>query len=165
MKYIKGDLLKSDQWEIAVQICNLYHCFGGGIARSIREKFPLVYKADLETKNGDESKLGTFSYGATNDYRNIFNIYAMYGIGNDSTPLGRNLSYDHLYNALYKICKELHTLHKIEIGCPKFLGCARAGGSWPVVEAILGDMETMFDVEFIIHEFGDETFPQSTLPL
>ena len=164
MKYIKGDLLESDEWGVAIQICNLYHCFGSGIAKSIREKFPKVYNADLATVNGDESKLGTFSYGETNDYRHIFNIYAMIGLGNDSTPLGRNLSYDHFYNALYKICKEMPTLYKVKIGCPKFLGCCRAGGSWVVVESILKDMESMFDVEFVIHEFGDEVTAQSTQP-
>lgn len=152
MKYIKGDLFESGEWEVFAQICNNYKTFGAGFAKIVKEKYPKVYQADLNTVDGS-SKLGTFSYGNTEDYRNGFNLYAMYGIGNNGNPLNRNLSYDHLYNALYKMCQKLSGLDwTLQIGVPYMIGCGLAGGEILIVEAILKDIESKFNVEFLIYQ-------------
>jgi hypothetical protein len=168
MKQFKGNLLDSDV-DVMVHVCNLYHTFGSGIAYYIRKKYPNVYQADLDTEYDCESKLGTFSKDWIEDNRLIYNLYAMYGIGNDGSPLHRNLSYDHFYNGLYRICcdvKDTFKLIPIVIGVPKYIGCCRAGGSWDIVESILKDIESQYEgIEFHVYELENgEMVAQSTNP-
>ncbi len=169
MKTYIGDLLDSD-CDVLVHCANIYHTFGSGIAYFIKKRFPEAYAADLETECGCESKLGTFSKATISNNRVLYNLYAMYGIGNDGHPLNRNLSYDHLYNGLYEICedalKETNNF-PITIGLPKYIGCCRAGGNWIIVESIVQEIEKLFhNVEFHIYELENaETTAQSTKPV
>jgi O-acetyl-ADP-ribose deacetylase (regulator of RNase III) len=156
MKHIKGDLIEADV-DVLVHVCNNHHVMGSGIAYFLKKKFPQVYEADLETPQGDESKMGTCSTALISDNRLVCNLYAMWGIGNNGNPLERNLSYDHFYNGLFRICEEIskqypHTI--TVIGLPKYVGCCRAGGSWEVVEAMIKDIELIFSefVQFEIYE-------------
>jgi hypothetical protein len=148
---------------------------GSGIAYFLSKKWPEVYMADINyTDNSREIcvdwKLGTFSKAVLMDSgRWVYNLYGQVGIGNDGTALGRNCNYDHLYNAMYRACSDMCSLmgddtNKISIGVPKYMGCARAGGSWIIVDAMLRDLESRYPVEFIVYEFGDEVNPQSTQP-
>ncbi len=151
----KGDLLDGE-WDIAVTCCNLYHTFGAGIAKTIKEKFPEVYAADCDTVYGDDSRLGTFTYANVGTFGRIFNLYAMIGIGNDGDPLNRNLSYDHFYNGMYRICEQLSLKNPRKthiIGVPRLIGCQRAGGNWKIVQAILEQLESEFMVTFHVYEF------------
>ena len=156
MKHIKGDLIESDVG-VMVHVCNNYHVMGSGIAYFLKQKYPQVYEADLDTPQGDESKMGTYSVAAIQDNRFVCNLYAMWGIGSNGNPLERNLSYDHFYNGLYKICEEIATKYPLTttiVGLPKYVGCCRAGGSWDIVEAIIKDIETIFSeyISFHIYE-------------
>jgi hypothetical protein len=151
-----------------IHCCNLYHIFGSGIAYFIGKKYPEAYKADLETENGCESKLGSFSKATTNDGKMIYNLYAMYGIGNDGNPMNRNLAYDHFYDGIYKICDDVgvNPIRPIIIGIPKYIGCCRAGGNWNIIDIMLQEIEKDFpDVEFHIYELENgEMSAQSTNP-
>lgn len=171
MKYIKGDLLESREWDAIYHCSNTEVTFGSGIAYSIKRKYPEAYQADIEYDDqytNRDDKLGKFSKAMIKDGRCIYNLYGQVGVGNDGTVVGRNCHYDHLYNAMYLACVDMCGLmgndDKIEIGLPR-LGCGRAGGSWIIVSAMLVDLETIFPISFTVHEFGDETFTQSTLPL
>jgi len=168
MKHILGDLLEGE-WEIALHVANTMCVMGSGVAYFIKQKYPEVYQADLETEKDCDSKLGFFSKAEIGDNRWIYNLYAMCGLGNDGTPIHRNLSYDHLYNGLCRIVEDILTNHRpfgTTIGVPKFLGCCRAGGSWPIVECILYDIENNYpEIEFYVYELENaEQFAQSTQP-
>lgn len=172
MIYKKGDLLEGE-WDVMFQNCNVYTTFGSGVAYFIKKKWPEVYEADLEhDKDFDfpHHKLGEFSKAViSKDGRWVYNLYGQVGVGNDGTVLGRNCHYNHMYDAMYKACEDMCKLigdenSKIMIGCPKLMGCGRAGGSWVIVEAMLKDLEERFPVNFIVYEFGNEQFPQSTQP-
>ena len=155
MKHYKGDLLDSPT-EIICHVCNLYHTFGSGIAYQIMLRYPKAYQADKDTEYDCDEKLGTFSK-AVDKSRTIYNIYAMWGIGCDGNPMHRNLSYDHFYNGMYKVCSDLDKNRPIIIGVPKYIGCFRAGGSWGVVESMLLDLEAHFpNIEFHVYELGGE---------
>ena len=160
MKYIKGDLFKSDEWDAYVHVCNNYKTFGAGFARIVQDKHPKVYQADLESVDGN-SKLGSFTYNSIydNSHRVGINLYAMNGVGNIGTPMSRNLSYDHLYNALYKACRYFRSDYFdsddiLKIGVPNMIGCGLAGGEVTIVESILRDMESKFNVQFLIYVLG-----------
>lgn len=159
----QGDLLKGTSWHILCQICNVYHTFGSGIAAQIKQVYPEMYQADLDTEYDCDSKLGTYSFAVLPDDRLGFNVYAMKGMGNDGTPLGRNLCYDHIYNALIRIIEYVNANYEFEvnwdgksilnIGVPARIGCDRAGGSWPIVLAMLEDIEDRYpNVTFHIYE-------------
>jgi len=65
MKTIKGDLIDlalKGEFDLIVHGCNCFCTMGAGIAKTIKQKFPADYQADLETQKGDESKLGKISW-------------------------------------------------------------------------------------------------------
>jgi len=168
MKRVNGDLLEGD-WDVAIQICNSYKCFGSGIAYYIKNKFPEVYQADLDNPYTEDNILGNFSKASISDEQVIYNLYAMWGLGNDGTPGGRNLTYDHFYDGVIKIVEDARNTtdqDTIVVGLPYLAGCARAGGSWLIVDAMLQDIESMYDdVEFHVYELENaETIAHSTIP-
>jgi O-acetyl-ADP-ribose deacetylase (regulator of RNase III) len=148
MQIVKGDLLQdNNDWDCLIHCCNLFHTMGGGIAYYVKKKYPEAFQADLETENGDESKLGTFSKAkVNNNTKIIYNLYAQNGIGNDGHPLNRNLSYDHLYNGLWKIMEDIMKEYPFgcAVGIPAWIGCGLAGGDVNIVEAILHEINNNF---------------------
>ncbi len=159
MNYIKGDVFQG-KWDAVVQVCNNYKCFGSGIAAVIANRWPEVYDADKATDDGDE-KLGTFSFADVEGMGRFYNLYAMFGLGNDGSALGRNCSYDHLYNSLIRVVTDLCNKHmdaiiemdyQPRVGVPYLMGCDRAGGSWTIVEAILTDIENNYPVWFDVYQ-------------
>ena len=65
MKKITGDLIKlalEGEFDVIVHGCNCFCTMGAGIAKTIKQKFPAAYEADLQTVNGDKSKLGQISW-------------------------------------------------------------------------------------------------------
>jgi len=63
---------------VLIHGANCFNTMGKGIAKIIKEKYPEVYKADLETIKGDRNKLGTFSFSKTKDGFYIANAYTQY---------------------------------------------------------------------------------------
>jgi hypothetical protein len=168
MKHLKGDLIESDV-DALVHCCNNHHVMGSGIAYFLAKKFPQVYEADLETERDCETKMGSFSKATISNNRLVYNLYAMWGIGNDGHPLNRNLSYDSFHNGLWNICEDLEheiKLSPIVVGLPKYIGCCRAGGVWSIVEKIIEDIESKFErISFEIYELENgEMTAQSTSP-
>ncbi len=139
---IVGDLLCTKECNIIVHQANLFHTFGAGIARSIREKFPEAYAADCKTNNGDPNKLGTFSTAQITDQRNttieyIVNLYSQTGLGSKD----RQTSYDYMVVGLEALKERLDKRHaagkKVCLGIPFQIGCGLANGSWTVVHAVI----------------------------
>lgn len=130
--YRIGDLLaQPDLTHIAHQ-ANLYHTFGSGIARSIKERFPDAYKADLATPYGKVSKLGTWSLSPGNPV--LINLYTQRGI----SSVDRCTSYVDMDKAFTSLSSFLASLNEpIRLGIPYKIGCGLGGGDWEVVEAML----------------------------
>ena len=64
-KVIHGDLLslgENGEFDVIIHGCNCFHIMGGGIAQSVKEKFPTAYQADLQTQRGNPEKLGTYTF-------------------------------------------------------------------------------------------------------
>lgn len=65
MNSIYGDLIQlalDGQFDVIVHGCNCQCAMGKGIAKAVKETFPEAYSADLQTKKGDRSKLGSISH-------------------------------------------------------------------------------------------------------
>ena len=83
--YAQGDLLKmaeNGKFDIIVQGCNCFNTMGGGLAKTIREKFPNVAEVDNLTEKGDYNKLGNYTLAWSNVYTGfiIVNAYTQYNM-------------------------------------------------------------------------------------
>jgi O-acetyl-ADP-ribose deacetylase (regulator of RNase III) len=85
LKHKKGNLLdlaEAGDFDVIVQGCNCFNTMGGGIAREIRERYPVVASVDMETLRGDYRKLGNWTEcdaGETNRFT-IINAYTQYNM-------------------------------------------------------------------------------------
>ena len=85
LKHTQGNLLdlaEAGQFDIVVQGCNCFNTMGGGIAREIRERYPIVASVDMETMRGDYTKLGTWTECAVDKENNflVVNAYTQYNM-------------------------------------------------------------------------------------
>lgn len=79
---VKGNLLdlaEAGDFDIIVQGCNCFNTMGGGIAREIRERYPMAATVDNETQKGDYRKLGNFTTAFTGKFL-IVNAYTQYNM-------------------------------------------------------------------------------------
>lgn len=137
MKTIKGDLLKlfeEGKFNVIIHGCNCQNNMGSGIARSIREKYPIAYKADCATIKGDKSKLGSLSVALVPiNYKPcyIINAYTQYNYGTHK----RQVDYDAL-RSCFKEIKSRFGNHGNKIGYP-MIGAGLAGGDWKIISEII----------------------------
>lgn len=132
IREIQGDLLNAK----ADVICHQVNCkgvMGAGLARKIRNKFPLIvgpYKAACYVSG--EHLLGTVQYFHTPVYA-IANLFAQddYGSGKCHTD----------YDALKSCFRRLAIAWPDGvIAVPYNLGCGLAGGDWNKVYALLKEV-------------------------
>ncbi len=82
LQHTKGNLLdlaEAGDFDIIVQGCNCLNTMGGGIAREIRERYPVAAEADAETLKGDYRKLGNWTTAFTGKFL-IVNAYTQYNM-------------------------------------------------------------------------------------
>lgn len=157
METITGNLLEGD-WDIAMHCANPHKVMGSGVALHLKNKWPEVEKADNDWRADPEDRLGYSTIAHIGPNRSVINLYGQVGVGCDGNPLNRNCSYDHLYNAIYRCCEAIDKFYEtrpfpITIGVPYKMASDRAGGSWPIVVAIIEDIEAQFDnIEFTAYE-------------
>ena len=133
MQTKKCDLLRafdSDEVGVIIHGCNCFRSFGAGIAKSIKEKYPSSYDADLATSHGDKSKLGNYSYSEINTNKFIINAYTQYAYGRNKV----NVDYDAISKVFELINKDF--ANHINIGIPT-IGAGLAGGDWNIISDII----------------------------
>jgi O-acetyl-ADP-ribose deacetylase (regulator of RNase III) len=130
LKHVKGNLLdlaEAGAFDIVVQGCNCFNTMGGGIAREIRERYPVVASVDMETVKGDYRKLGTWTEcdaGETNRFT-IVNAYTQYNMSTGEDVFE--------YTAFELILQKLYRLYgNYSIGLP-YIGMGLAGGDREVI--------------------------------
>lgn len=132
IKYKITDLLEDDEVTVITQCCNLFQIWGSGIVIPIKKKYPEAYQADLETINGDKSKLGSYSWAQGKDSKIICNLYGMKGLGIQE----RQLDYEAFYSCLEKLKNDFEKTNHV-IGFPYKIGADRAGGNWAIIEKMI----------------------------
>jgi O-acetyl-ADP-ribose deacetylase (regulator of RNase III) len=130
LKHTKGNLLdlaEAGEFDIIVQGCNCFNTMGGGIAREIRERYPVAASVDMETVNGDYRKLGTWTEcdaGETNRFT-IVNAYTQYNMSTGEDVFE--------YTAFQLILEKLTFVYPGKrIGLP-YIGMGLAGGNKDVI--------------------------------
>lgn len=131
LKHTKGNLLdlaEAGEFDIVVQGCNCFNTMGGGIAREIKERYPMAALVDNETEKGDYLKLGNWTTAFTGKFL-IVNAYTQYNMsqGNDV------FEYVAFELILQKLVKQFGTKR---IGFP-YIGMGLAGGNKDVILAML----------------------------
>ncbi len=133
VKYILSDLLNDTRINCIIHQANCQKVMGGGIALSIRNKYPEAYEADCLLPNTPD-KLGKFSFADTYDGKTVFNLYGQLGFGH----VYRQTDYEAVTVGLEKIRTHiLKNKPNAVVGMPFMMGCALGGGDWRVVEAII----------------------------
>ena len=82
LKHAKGNLLdmaENGDFDIIIQGCNCFNTMGGGIAREIRERYPMAAIVDDETEKGDYNKLGNYTTAFTGKFL-IVNAYTQFNM-------------------------------------------------------------------------------------
>jgi len=136
IKTIKTDILKAPVDAIVHQ-CNCQQTWGGGLALTLRQKFPEAYQADLKTR-GAEAKLGQMFYVPVKDTDNpklkyVFSYFGQIYYGTAE----RHTNYEAVYRGLEKVAMQCVNLGVKKLGIPYGLGSGLGGGDWVVIEAII----------------------------
>ena len=148
---VKGDLIqraKEGHYNAIVQGCNCFCKMGAGIAKQIKNEFPIAYQVDCETEEGDRSKLGDFTV-ATVYIGNakwpvaIVNAYTQYDTAtvDDKSPVD--------YGAIAKVFIKINEDFTGEyIGIPK-IGAGLAGGDWNIIKTLIDAVTPDVDIELV----------------
>lgn len=143
IKEIRGNLLtlaENGEFDCIMHVVNSFGVMGSGIALSIKKKYPFTFEnyenlckgSSAEDLLGDNLMVWEKSLNGK-DFL-ISNIFAMHSLGGD----GRNLNYEAFYSSIGRMLEEeSQEFGIISFGCPKLMGCDRAGGDWNVVQAML----------------------------
>ena len=123
------DLAEAGEFDIVVQGCNCFCTMGGGIAREIRERYPMAALVDNETEKGDYNKLGNYTTAFTGKFL-IVNAYTQYNMSQGTDVFE--------YTAFQLILEKLLFVYGDKrIGLP-YIGQGLAGGNpeWimPMIE-------------------------------
>lgn len=144
IKIIAGDLFTTT----APFICHQVNCkgkMGSGVAKQVREKYPMAYKAYLSLCNDEKcdphSLLGRaqFIYGTE---KIIVNMFAQDRYGRDGAQY---TDYAAFSSCLYEIGRSVALGERIAM--PYKIGCGLAGGNWntvyEMISSILGQKYTV----------------------
>ena len=127
LQHKKGNLLdlaEAGEFDIVIQGCNCFNTMGGGIAREIRERYPMAVLADNETEKGDYNKLGNYNTAFTGKFL-IVNAYTQYNMSRGTDVF----EYAAFELILQKICHKYGTKR---IGLP-YIGMGLASGSKNII--------------------------------
>lgn len=132
---------------IIPHVCNNISVFGGGFAKDVGDRYPIV-RENFLALGKKESKLGKVQYIDVYTNNNsktklVFaNMIAQNGVKSEKNI--RPLNYNALVycmNDIIRFCSNLKTNHieNIEIHCPKF-GSGLAGGNWFFIQDLIKDI-------------------------
>ena len=134
LKHTKGNLLdlaEAGEFDIVVQGCNCFNTMGGGIAREIRERYPVVASVDMETVKGDYNKLGNWTECDAGDKNRftVINAYTHYNMS-QGTDVFEYVAFELIVQKLIHFCGTKR------IGFP-YIGMGLAGGDKDIIMAML----------------------------
>jgi len=134
MKQLEGDLIslaEEGHFDVIVHGCNCFCTMGSGIAKTIKDKYPLAYQVDRQTEKGSGDKLGSYSSASVGKDRKfkIVNAYTQYSYSRNKV----DVDYEALKQVFAAIKRDFAGKR---IGYP-LIGAGLAGGDWNIIEAII----------------------------
>lgn len=151
INFVKQDITCSD----ADYICHQVNCMGkmnSGVAKAIREKWPIVYNIYWDTFLSESDLLGKILLVDINDYKPytqskqpvIINMFAQESYGYDGK---RYTSYDAFWSCLGHMLEAIPKGSKIAF--PYKVGCDRGGANWEVIYTMIAAvLDKDYNIEF-----------------
>jgi len=140
MKIVEGDLIKlalEGEFDLIVHGCNCFCTMGAGIAKTIKEYFPVAYEADMDTVKGAREKLGSITSVIVTRNSNkitVVNGYTQY------SPTGKGILVD--YEAVSSVFSEIKQKYSgYRIGYP-MIGAGLAKGDWQIISRLISEQLT-----------------------
>ena len=153
MREIKGDILNIDS-DVIVQQVNCQGVMGSGLAKQIRDKYPVVYEEYKEyCKNvKPEELLGFHQIVKVEDSKFVVNIFSQLHYGRSKHIVYTN--YEALERAINIVIIKLDMSNAKSIAFPKNIGCGLANGDWNKVYQIIKRASACTDKEVLIVEYN-----------
>lgn len=160
LKIVDGDIFESGA-DIIVHQVNCQGVMGSGVAKQVREKFPLVFRRYREKcEMYGPSMLGAcclFCEDEANlDMPLIANLFAQDRYGYDGKCY---TDYDALRNALSTLKAKTNEYAELfgaspKIAIPYLMGCHRGGGDWEIVSKMIEEELADCDVTYYRYSAG-----------
>jgi len=141
IKHVTGNLLDFTNWNVIAHCCNAQNQMGSGIAKAIRDEYPVAWEVYSEAYrlNGNKLELGSITAAVTAGGKRIINIVGQEFYGTKKESL-RYVDYEAIYmgleetryileNALPPCDKGI----KYTLGLPYKMASDRAGGNWKII--------------------------------
>lgn len=129
MKVIEGDLLEITNGVICHQV-NCKRVMGSGLAKSIKERYPIVFTSYLKFCNENDVLLGKCQLVPVADNLTVANIFGQFSYGRSK-----------VHTDLSAVRKALRQLKKMcsheQIYFPYGIGCGLGGESWVNVSKVI----------------------------
>lgn len=158
--YKNGNLLNSKCNVICHQV-NCQGVMGSGIAKQIRNRFPMCYEnyKEFVTRNGKENCLGDVYFYRERGDVVIANMFSQFNY------LPRDIKHTD-YDAFRSCCGYIKQflnfdnfnsydhMKQVRIGFPYGIGCGLGGGDWGVIRGIIEEefSSNMYNVEIWKYE-------------
>lgn len=141
IKIIDGNLLDSKTDIIAHQV-NCQGAFNSGVAKAIREKYPVVYDTYYKTCKENPRLLGKVQEVRIGENRICANLFAQERYGYD----GKKYTNIKALRKCFITLKHLCEFYDCSVAMPFKIGCVRGGADWdnevyPMIEEIFADCE------------------------
>ena len=133
IKIIEGDLLDS-KTDLIVHQVNCRGKMNSGVAKAIREKWPIVFEKYKQLCDAKGQKIGMCQPVSISDMQKVINMFSQYDYGYDGKMY---TSYDAINTCLGKVkdyC--IKNGHK-RIALPYKMCCCRGGANWDVIMAMI----------------------------
>lgn len=139
MNIINGNILDVTEGIIVHQV-NCKGVMGAGLAKQIRNKYPVVYTKYREFINGADptSLLGKHQITRVTNTLIVLNIFGQlnYGTSTMQTDYAAFENALSTFSNLYKLSEKVNTKHS-PIYFPYGIGCGLAGGDWNIISKLI----------------------------
>lgn len=140
IEIINGDLLSTD-CNMIVHCCNNKGVMRSGVAKQIKNKYPVAYDAYRSNYEKYGLNLGEVIIVMINDNQYICNLIGQDGYGYD---FKQYIDYKSFKMGLYRIRDFMIKNGFKTIALPYNIGCYRAGGKWEIVNGIIEEVFSDF---------------------
>lgn len=148
----------------ATLICHQVNCLGkmgSGVAKSIKDKWPIVYDKYIEYYNESQRApgppLGCCQLVSLMDYYHnsnqyVVNMFAQFKYGYDGE---RYTNYEAFYKCLERIKEIIIKSPDVKsIAFPYKIGCDRGGGNWNIIRTMIEEVFKDVNIKIEIHSLN-----------
>lgn len=148
IKEIEGNLLDSKA-ELLLQQVNCQGAMNSGVAKAIREKWPIVYfkYKKCVQNNTIGQNLGKVLPVMVTETQRVMNLFAQENFGYDGR---RYTSYDAIDTCLHKVAQFCEKKGIKSIALPWHMSCDRGGANWNIIMEMINQHFQDLDIEIEI---------------